>query len=116
MATATANGGDEQRSGAVRESEGEEGMSMGESGRGSRGVRVALGCLQRRAGKQEVAGVCSRVATTRPSSSWQGEEDDRGGGDGPGWPAGWAGLSPGPGKPGEVFSLFVILFYFCNLF
>ena len=55
---------------------------------GGRGVRVALGCLQRRAGKQEVADVCSRVAATR-ASSWR-EEDDRGGGQ-----VGWAGTGPG---------------------
>ena len=59
---------------------------MGESGRGSRGVRVALGCLQRPAGKQAVAGVCSHAAATRALSSWREVEDDWH------WPVGWAGL------------------------
>ena len=87
--------------GHERESEGEERRGLGRvRGLGGAGV---VGCLQRRAGKQEVAGMCSRAATTHPSSSWQEEEDDRGGGDGPGWLASCVGFSPGPGKLGEVF-------------
>ena len=44
-------------------------------------VRGSLGCLQRRAGKQEVAGACARASGTRPPAYWQEVEDggDRGG-------------------------------------
>ena len=40
---------------------GERGEGHGESRRGSRGVRGTLRCLQRRAGKQEVAGALGRA-------------------------------------------------------
>ena len=64
--------------------EAEEGTgSRGREGRcrGRGGVRGALGCLQRRAGKQEVAGACARASGTRPPAYWQEVEDggDRGG-------------------------------------
>lgn len=51
---------------------------MRERREGLRGVRGALGCLQRRAGKQEVAGAwpaCGEHALVLLSR----EEDDRGG-------------------------------------
>ena len=54
-----------------------ESLERGERCKGLRGVRGALGCLQRRAGKHEVVGVWSRAPGTRPSSSWQKEEDYR---------------------------------------
>ena len=43
--------------------------------KGSKGVRGSLGCLQRRAGKQEVAGACARASGTRPPAYWQEVED-----------------------------------------
>ena len=55
--------------GRSREKETEGGEEHRESERepeGLRGVRGALGCLQRRAGKQEVAGACRRAVGTRP--------------------------------------------------
>ena len=78
----------------------------GEGCKGSRGVRGTLGCLQRRAGKQEVAEASRARATPRPSGE---EEDDRGSGDGLG--------SAGPGKlgrwPGGLLSLsFISSFLF----
>ena len=63
-------GGARECYGRVREVVGNEG-----------GVRGSLGCLQRRAGKQEVAGACARASGTRPPAYWQEVEDggDRGG-------------------------------------
>ena len=75
----------------------------GERCKGSRGVRGTLGCLQRRAGKQEVAGALGRAPRLGPSGE---EEDDRGSGDGLGraGPGKWV-----PGKlgrwPGGLLSL-----------
>ena len=77
-------------------------------------MRGALGCLQRRAGKQEVAGACARASGTRPPAYWQEVED---GGD-----PGWAGPhSAGPAQElGRLwwaaqvsFALFII---YCFLF
>ena len=70
--------------GGVRERGAEEGMGSRvreERCRGRGGVRGSLGCLQRRAGKQEVAGACARASGTRPPAYWQEVEDggDRGG-------------------------------------
>ena len=68
--------------GRVREREQREGRREGElreseRGRGGTrgGVRGSLGCLQRRAGKQEVAGACARASGTRPPAYWQEVED-----------------------------------------
>ena len=52
--------GEEDRGGGEDEGEGER-EGHGESRRGSRGVRGTLRCLQRRAGKQEVAGALGRA-------------------------------------------------------
>ena len=52
--------GEEDRGGGEDEGEGER-VGHGESRRGSRGVRGTLRCLQRRAGKQEVAGALGRA-------------------------------------------------------
>ena len=83
VATANGVGDDELRSGACRERAEEGTGSRGREGRcrGRGGVRGALGCLQRRAGKQEVAGACARASGTRPPAYWQEVEDggDRGG-------------------------------------
>ena len=75
-----------QRSGFAAESEGEERRGLGrvsESG-GSRGVRGTLRCLQRRAGKQEVAGALGRV---RHASVLLARRKTTGGGVEMGWAA-----------------------------
>ena len=70
--------------GSVREREQRRGRSEGElreseRGRGERGgVRGSLGCLQRRAGKQEVAGALRARATPRLCLLAE-EEEDKGG-------------------------------------
>ena len=61
----------------------------GERCKGSRGVRGTLGCLQRRAGKQEVAGALGR-APRLASAYWQ-RKTTSGEVDGLGWAAGEAG-------------------------
>ena len=51
--------------------------------------------------KQEVATACGRRRQAHALVLLAEEEGDRG--RLLGWPASWAGFSPGPGKPGEVF-------------
>ena len=62
-----------------------------ESARGPGKVRGVVGGLQQRAGKQEVAGACSRASGTRASSSWQEVGDD--------WRHQSAGPARGAGPP-----------------
>ena len=90
---------------------GERGEGHGESRRGSRGVRGTLGCLQRRAGKQEVAGALGR-APRLASAYWQ-RKTMSGEVDGLGWAAGGAG--PGKWAPGKSFCSF-LNFLFCVIF
>ena len=84
---------------------------------GGGGVRGSLGGLQRRAGKQEVAGALRARATPRLCLLAE-EEEDKGGGGGLGRPDG-----AGPGKwrqvsgPGGLLSFIFVLFsIFCSLF
>ena len=80
---------------------------MRERSEGLRGVRGALGCLQRRAGKQEVAGAwpaCGEHTLVLLSR----EEDDRGGASWAGPPKWWAGLATWAAGKAQVS-----LFYFC---
>ena len=72
---------------------GERGEGHGESRRGSRGVRGTLRCLQRRAGKQEVAGALRARATPRLCLLAE-EEEDKGGRRWAG-PARWSWASSG---------------------
>ena len=84
----------------------------GERCKGSRGVRGTLGCLQRRAGKQEVAGALGRAPRLGPSGE---EEDDRGGGgSGLGRNRSWAGSAAGERQVSGWASLFFL--YFCSVF
>ena len=84
MAVVAVDGGDELRSGCARERargrEGEQRVRERREVQGGRGgVRGSLGCLQRRAGKQEVAEAASARATPRLcSSSWQRRKRTRG--------------------------------------
>ena len=71
------DGGSRVAAGASAGGEREE-PERGEEAGVSRGVRGALGCLQRRAGKQEVAGACARASGTRPPAYWQEVEDGGG--------------------------------------
>ena len=76
-------------------------------------MRGSLGCLQQRAGKQEVAGALGR-APRLASAYWQRKKRTRGEGGGLGRPDG-----AGPGKwrqvsgPGGLLSLSI---YFCSVF
>src|SRR4051812_30128103 len=75
--------------GAARERAGEGKEIQGERGEDERvgGVCVAPYSASRAsAASRSWRGACSRAVATRPSSSWQEEEDDRGGGDGLGCP------------------------------
>lgn len=72
--------GEEDRGGGEDEGEGEREVH-GESRRGSRGVRGTLRCLQRRAGKQEVAGALGRA---RHASVLLARRKTTGGGSGDG--------------------------------
>ena len=113
MAAAMANGGD----GCARGSQGREGKREPEEGERSRGRGENEGRLwvspwrredvgEAATAKQEVeASACARACGVRPPDR---EEDDRGGGDGLGWPGGPGGL------PGERQVRFLSsVFYFC---
>ena len=99
--------GEEDRGGGEDEGEGER-EGHGESRRGSRGVRGTLRCLQRRAGKQEVAGALGR-APRLASAYWQ-RRTTSGEVGGLGWSS-WAAA----GLPGK-YSLSVLLFCFLFFF
>ena len=77
MAAVAVDSGDELRAVAAcgRNRGGEREQRVRERSEGLRGVRGTLGCLQRRAGKQEVAGACARASGTRPPAYWQEVED-----------------------------------------
>ena len=84
----------------------------GERCKGSRGVRGTLGCLQRRAGKQEVAGALGR-APRLASAYWQ-RKTTSGEVGGLGWSS-WAAA----GLPGKyslsVFPISVFIYLFCSV-
>ena len=85
------------------------------------GVRGSLGCLQRRAGKQEVAGALRARATPRLCLLAEEEEDKGGGGGGLGQREELGRLQvSGPGKMGFsllfCFFLIISVFYFAGWF
>ena len=82
MAVVMASGGEGLRSVRITEEGGGEcsgertrTREERETGEGVGGLRGSLGCLQRRAGKQEVAGACARASGTCPPAYWQEVED-----------------------------------------
>ena len=95
-------GGARECYGRVREVVGNEG-----------GVRVSLGSLQRRAGKQEVAGALRARATPRLCLLAEEEEDKEGGGLGRLGGGNWAGWAARV-RPGRLHSFY--LFFLSVLF
>ena len=92
------NGSTRWRRGSEQRRE-RESWERGERCKGSRGVRGTLGCLQRRAGKQEVAGALGR-APRLASAYWQ-RKTTSGEVGGLGWSS-WAAA----GLPGKSSALF----------
>ena len=89
MVASEVGGGSRSWGGEAEKRGGGRSRERGRSERGSRGVPGTLGCLQRRAGKQEVAGALGRAPRLGPSGE---EEDVRGGG----VEMGWAGFCSRP--------------------
>ena len=101
------------REGRARETDRGKGRARGESEGGRGGAWRLQEPLQRRR-KQEVAMGCGRRRRAHAIVLLVEEEDDRG--RLLGWPASWAGFSPGLGKLGEVFPFCFFFLFFCHLF